>query len=541
MHSSRLRAAFLWKNLEFCDPVTTVRLHYRSHIENPLPSTSSVAAMNLLSLTYALFLLGTLGIYWSVSGTHLKMWVLVVASLLFYGSLQPQYIPLLLVLTWITFQLGRAIGAPPDWRIEDWQFAQQDWNRRRLRLLMLGIFIQLFLLFSFKSIALLFLSGLAALFHLNLAPTEAALKTVSALTPVGLSFFTFECIAYLVDVYRGAPASRSFPRFASYKLFFPKTISGPITRYPQFITQLQSVTFPRAEQFTEGLWLIACGAVKKGIVADHLGTFTELTFANIPRVGSGDLWLALIAYGFQIYLDFSGYVDVARGSAMLLGIHLPQNFDFPYFSTNIADFWRRWHMTLGDWLRNYLYFPLGGSRRGLVRTCVNLMIVMLVCGVWHGATWGFVLWGAVHGVGLVVHRLVADWSDRSSALTAFWSSVPGILVAWFCTQLLVMLSWIPFRVPQLKEVGLLFQSLWGKTADPQFISKVYGDTLKLTPQQFSMALLLLFGLMAIAYLFHRGLKIQINWYLKLLLVPICLYGVYLLAPQGVTRYIYFDF
>jgi alginate O-acetyltransferase complex protein AlgI len=497
--------------------------------------------MNLLSLTYALFLLGTLGIYWSVSGTHWKMWILVVASLLFYATLQPQYIPLLLVLTWITFQLGRAIGAPPDWRIEDWQFAQQDWNRRRLRLLMVGIFVQLFLLFSFKSIALLAISSLAAIFHVNLAPTEAALKSVSALTPIGLSFFTFECIAYLVDIYRGAPASRSFPRFASYKLFFPKTISGPITRYPQFITQLQNVTFPRADQLTEGLWLIACGAIKKGIFADHLGTFTELSFANIPRAGSGDLWLALIAYGFQIYLDFSGYVDVARGSAMLLGIHLPQNFDFPYFSTNLADFWRRWHMTLGDWLRNYLYFPLGGSRRGLGRTCLNLMIVMLVCGVWHGATWGFVLWGLVHGAGLIGHRLIANWSDRSPALTAFWASLPGILVAWFCTQLLVMLSWVPFRVTQLKDVGLMFQNLWGKTADPQFMSKVYGETLKLSPQQLSLGLALLFSAMMIAFLFHRGLKVQINWYLKLLLVPFCLYAVYLLAPQGVTRYIYFDF
>lgn len=497
--------------------------------------------MNLLSLTYALFLLGTLGIYWSVSGTHLKMWVLVIASLLFYASLQPQYIPLILVLTWITFQLGRAIGAPPDWRIEDWQFAQQDWNRRRLRLLMVGIFIQLFLLFSFKSIGILLLSSLGAIFHLNLAPTEAALKTFSALTPVGLSFFTFECIAYLVDIYRGAPASRSFPRFASYKLFFPKMISGPITRYPQFITQLQVAAFPRADQITEGLWLIACGAVKKGIFADHLGTFTELTFSNLPRAGSADLWLGLIAYSFQIYLDFSGYVDVARGSAMLLGIQLPQNFDFPYFSTNLADFWRRWHMTLGDWLRNYLYFPLGGSRRGFTRTCLNLMIVMLVCGIWHGATWGFVLWGAIHGTGLIIHRWVANLSDRFSALGAFWSSLPGILFGWFCTQMLVMLSWIPFRVPQLKEVGLLFQSLWGKTADPQFVTKVYGETLKLTPQQVSIGLGLLFCGMAIAYLFHRGLKVQINWYLKLLLVPICLYGVYLLAPQGVTKYIYFDF
>jgi alginate O-acetyltransferase complex protein AlgI len=497
--------------------------------------------MNFLSLTYALFLLGTLGIYWSVSGTHLKMWVLVVASLLFYASLQPQYIPLLLALTWITFQLGRAIGAPPDWRIEDWQFAQQDWNRRRLQLLMLGVFIQLFLLFSFKPIALLLLSSIAALFHLNLAPMETALKTLNALTPVGFSFFTFECIAYLVDVYRGAPASRTFPRFASYKLFFPKAISGPITRYPQFITQIQTATFPRADQISEGLWLIACGAVKKGIFADHLGTFTALSFDNIPRAGSGDLWLALIAYGFQIYLDFSGYVDVARGSAMLLGIQLPQNFDFPYFSTNLADFWRRWHMTLGDWLRNYLYFPLGGSRRGLLRTYGNLMLVMLVCGLWHGATWGFVLWGMVHGLGLIVHRLVDRWSDRIPVLATFWASLPGILVAWFFTQFLVMLSWIPFRVTQFKDVGLFFSSLWGKTADPQFLSKVYGETLKLTPEQLSMGLSLLFLGMTIAYLFHRGLKVQINWYLKLLLVPIWLYAVYLLAPQGVTRYIYFDF
>ena len=398
------------------------------------------------------------------------MWVLVIASLLFYASLQPQYIPLLLALTWITFQLGRAIEAPPDWRIEDWQFAQQDWNRRRLQLLMLGVFIQLFLLFSFKSIALLALSSIASLFHLNLTPMETALKTINALTPVGLSFFTFECIAYLVDVYRGAPASRTFPRFASYKLFFPKAISGPITRYPQFITQIQNATVPRADQITEGLWLIACGAVKKGIFADRLVT-----------------------------------------------------------------------ITLGDWLRNYLYFPLGGSRRGLWRTCVNLMIVMLVCGLWHGATWGFVLWGVAHGLGLVVHRLVDRWSDRVPVLATFWASLPGIFVAWFCTQALVMLSWIPFRVMQIKDVGLFFSSLWGKTADPQFLSKVYGETLKLTPEQVSMGLGLLFLGMAIAYLFHRGLKVQINWYLKLLLVPIWLYAVYLLAPQGVTQYIYFDF
>jgi alginate O-acetyltransferase complex protein AlgI len=138
----------------------------------------------------------------------------------------------------------------------------------------------------------------------------------------------------------------------------------------------------------EGLWLIARGAVKKGIFADRLGIFVDLCFGNLQRAGSTDLWLATFAYGLQLYLDFNGYVDIARGSALLFGLVLPENFDFPYFSTNIADFWRRWHMTLGDWLRNYIYFPLGGSRRGLDRTCLNLFIVMLIAGIWHGAALG---------------------------------------------------------------------------------------------------------------------------------------------------------
>ncbi len=499
--------------------------------------------MNFLSPTYALFLLGTVGLYWCLAESRSKMWVLVATSLLFYASQKDQlpYVVLIVVLSWITFQLGRAIGAPPDWRIEDWQFAQQDWNRRRVRLLMVGIFIQLFFLFSFKSIVLLVLPVFSTVFHFNLAAAETALKTVSRLAPLGLSFFTFECIAYLVDIYRGAPASRNFLRFASYKLFFPKIISGPITRYPQFITQLQSASTPRADQITEGLWLIAMGAIKKGIFADHLGVFTALTFDNLPRAGSVDLWLAIVAYGFQIYLDFSGYVDVARGSALLFGIHLPQNFEFPYLTTNLADFWRRWHMTLGEWLRNYLYFPLGGSRRGILRTCLNLMVVMVVCGIWHGATWGFVIWGAMHGLGLVLHRLTDLFSKRNEGLGLFWQSLPGILLAWAMTQGFVLLSWIPFCVKNLKDAGLILQNLFGKTADPQFMVKVYTETLKLTQQQLMVGLLSLAIAMTIAYLFHRGLKLQINWYLKLLLVPICLYSVYLLAPQGVTRYIYFDF
>jgi alginate O-acetyltransferase complex protein AlgI len=232
---------------------------------------------------------------------------------------------------------------------------------------------------------------------------------------------------------------------------------------------------------------------------------------------------------------------MARGSALLLGFNLPQNFDFPYFSTSIAEFWRRWHMTLGDWLRNYLYFPLGGSRRGLARTCLNLLIVMTIAGIWHGAAWGFIVWGVLHGVALVVHRLTEAVSNRSEFLKRFWQSAIGVLLAWMLTQLLVFITWVFFRLPDLKDSWLVIQHLFGHTADAQFAQKVYVEAIGLQPLQI-MALLGAITLgMGVAYSCDRGLKLQLNWHLKLLLVPACLFAVWLLAPQGALPYIYFDF
>ncbi|MCY7322789.1 MAG: MBOAT family protein, partial [Phormidesmis sp. CAN_BIN36] len=259
------------------------------------------------------------------------------------------------------------------------------------------------------------------------------------------------------------------------------------------------------------------------------------------RAGSGNLWLAIVAYGLQLYLDFSGYVDVARGSALLLGINLPQNFDFPYFSTSIADFWRRWHITLGDWLRNYLYFPLGGSRQGLARTCINLIIVMLIAGVWHGSAWGFVVWGGLHGVALAVHRLVDLRSRQSPPLEKFWQTLPGIVIAWFMTQLMVFSTWIFFRLPNFRDSLVVLQRLVGQSADAQFAQKVYGEAIGLYPFQISLLLGAIVLAMGFAYLLDRGLKLQLTWHVKLFLVPLCLYAVWVLAPEGGSKYIYFDF
>jgi alginate O-acetyltransferase complex protein AlgI len=495
--------------------------------------------MNFLSLTYGLFLLSLVGVFWSLKWLQIRLAVLLLASLLFYASLQLQYVPLLLVATWINFQLGRAIGVPAESSTNEQQYAQQDWNRKRLLWLGFGIVLNGVLLLSFKYVPF-FLDTVRAVFGVSRS-IAAPGESFSFIAPLGLSFYCFESIAYLVDVYRGAPAAQGFLRFSAYKLFFAKLLSGPITRYHLFARQILQLKFPSVMQIADALWLIACGAIKKGLIADRLGEYVNLSFDNLTRAGSGDIWLATITYGFQIYLDFSGYVDLARGSALLLGFDLPQNFDFPYFTTSIAQFWRRWHMTLGDWLRNYLYFPLGGSRRALGRTCLNLMIVMLVAGLWHGAAWGFVLWGGWHGLALVVHRLVDVLAQRWMRLARFWATLPGQVVAWFSTQAAVFLAWILFRLPNWSQAELAFRKLWGTPADPQFTAKVYGEALQLDPTQIAGLLGLLSLGMGLSYLVQRQLKVQLIWYLKLMLVPICLYAVWLFAPDGGARYIYFDF
>lgn len=500
--------------------------------------------MNFISIVYGLFLLSVLGIYWSMAQERWRLWTLLLASLVFYASFQFQYIPLLLVLVLINFRLGLEIGENTssegyfvDWQISDqeWHFAQADWNRRRLKLLWLGVILNVLLLLGFKYLPPL----LKSIFQTDL--TNSATESFKLIAPLGISFFTFECIAYLIDVYRGAPAAKELLKFAAYKFFFTKLISGPITRYHNLANQFNNLRLLTPDTVADGLWLIGRGAVKKGIFADHIGIFVDLCFGNLQRAGSVDLWLATFAYGLQLYLDFNGYVDIARGSAMLFGLILPENFDYPYFSTSIADFWRRWHMTLGDWLRNYIYFPLGGSRQGLDRTCLNLMIVMLIAGIWHGAALGFLVWGALHGLALVVHRLTDTMGDRFEDLENFWQNPLGIVLAWLLTQLMVFTSWIWFRLPNLQDSSTVIQHLWGHPADVQFAQKVYVEALNISQYQMAMLLGALATFMAVFYALSRTLNLQFNWHLKLVFVPLCLYGVWLLAPEGSLPYIYFDF
>jgi alginate O-acetyltransferase complex protein AlgI len=536
--------------------------------------------MTFIKLPYGLFLAIVLGCYWllrrqpptektmaqkakAASPDRRQLWVLIVASLGFYILLQIQpdrqnsslmgiaylNIGLLVAIAYLNFYLGQAIDRQlrqssqtqyAKLSNQDWEQVQQVWNQRTAQLMVLGIVLNVLLLVGFKYIPFL-LETVAGLWHWPAATEAANWIRDRLIPPLGISFFTFECIAYLVDVYRGAPATRDFLDFASYKFFFPKLIAGPITRYHQFSTQFKEQQFPRLVQISEGLWLIACGAVKKALIADHLGIFVDLCFGNLERAGSGDLWLAVFAYGLQLYFDFSGYVDIARGSALLLGFNLPENFNAPYFAVSIADFWRRWHMTLGSWLRNYLYFPLGGSRQGLARTCLNLFLVMLIAGIWHGAAWGYVIWGILHGLGLAIHRLTEALSKRVEGLAAFWQSVPGAIAAWGITQLMVFGTWIFFRLPNLERSGLVLQHLFNHEGDIQFVQKVYIEALSLERFDLAAIVIAIAAAMALTYLFQRGFKLQLNWPVKIVLVPLGLYLVWLYAPQGGLQYIYFDF
>ena len=492
--------------------------------------------MTFPSLIYGLFLISLVGIFWSLPYRQLRLWILLAASLVFYGSIQPAYVPLLLAMTLVNYWLGEALALPMDWRISnrEWEAAELDWSNRRRGLMIVGVSLNIVLLFGFKYVPFV-------LDTLGLATQPADWLRDSLIVPLGISYFCFESIAYLVDVYRGAPPAGRFGEFAAYKLFFPKLTAGPITRYHAVEAQFKTLDFPRLETATDGLWLIAIGAMKKLLIADHLAILVNLSFDNLARAGSGDIWLATFAYGLQLYFDFSGYVDMARGSALLLGIKLPANFNFPYMTTSIADFWRRWHMTLGDWLRNYLYFPLGGSRLGLGRTCLNFVIVMTLGGIWHGAAWGFVIWGLLHGVALAVHRWQAKLTADVPAIAAFWQQPWGVVLAWALTQLMVRAAWLFFRLPNWDDFSLAVSHLWGHTADIQFAQKVYWEALGFTRSQLTLWLSSLVGLMAIVYGTQQTLKLKLNWPTKLLVIPLCLFLAWVLSPSETIHYIYFEF
>jgi alginate O-acetyltransferase complex protein AlgI len=316
------------------------------------------------------------------------------------------------------------------------RIAKSSSRRARLRWLWLSIALSGGTLVYFKYTNLL-LSGLSGLVSGHFEPLELV-------APAGISFYTFETISYVVDVHRGRlQPTRRFLEYLAYLAYFPHLMAGPIIRAEQLLPALRAAPELSQERLGSGLFLILSGLFKKAVVADYLARFSDSVFSGGAGLSGFELLLGVYGYAFQIYCDFAGYSEMALGLGRLTGVELPVNFQAPYAARSITEFWRRWHITLSTWLRDYIYIPLGGSRRGPLRTALNLMATMLFGGLWHGASLSFVLWGLLHGAALCVEKALARPLER-------WRSVSaGRVLCCIATFHLVLLLWIPFRAGSL--------------------------------------------------------------------------------------------
>lgn len=284
--------------------------------------------------------------------------------------------------------------------------------------------------------------------------------------PLAISFFTFQQIAYLVDVYREKRYERNILRYSVFVAFFPQLIAGPIVQHKELIPQLQEelTISEHRDRFVRGIALFIIGLFKKVVLADNVGTISNYTFGEVHAgmtLAAGEAWLGVLAYTAQIYLDFSAYSDMAIGVGMMFGIRLPDNFNFPYHSLNIIDFWRRWHMTLSKFLRDYLYIPLGGNRCKDSRQKFNLMLTMLLGGLWHGAGWNFIVWGGLHGIYLIINH---QFQKRSKF------EIPRP-IAWMMTFLAVVIAWVFFRSKGLPDAFAYFSQMTSFELQPFFVLK----------------------------------------------------------------------
>jgi alginate O-acetyltransferase complex protein AlgI len=360
---------------------------------------------------------------------------------------------------------------------------------------------------------------------------SSPLPLVELILPVGISFYTFMAVSYVVDVYRGRLAPATWVDFFLYLSFFPHLVAGPIVRGEELLPQFRRPRDPRRLDVAGGIWLILRGLFKKVVISSYLAAaIVDPVFADPARYGALDVLFAIYGYAVVIYADFSGYTDMAIGVVTLLGFRFPQNFDRPYAARTVQDFWRRWHITLSRWLRDYLYIPLGGSRRGPRRAYVNLLVTMLLGGLWHGAAWTFVLWGGLHGLGLAVGR----WRrERSAAGKAPLTGDPPF-GQWLATFHFVCLGWVLFRADSVATAaGVLGRLVTGWTVGPVLV----------TP----LLVLVVVGAVAVQHLPSTPAQRLQAAYSRLrpvvqgVGVAAAMAVITTLGPEGVAPFIYFQF
>ena len=426
-------------------------------------------------------------------------------SYAFYSWWRPDFLGLLVGVTLVSYGIALAIEAAQD-------------EARRYRLLTVGVTLNLLALGYFKYANF----GVATLNSLLEGLGFQQVTFTHVLLPIGLSFYIFHAISYLVDIYRReAPPANNLIDFAAFIALFPHLVAGPVLRYNLLAEQFRHRVHSW-ERFGRGTVVFMVGFCKKVLIADTVAPLADAAFgASSPTLA--DAWVGTVAYTVQLFFDFSGYTDMAIGLALMIGFVFPENFNDPYTSKSITEFWKRWHMSLSSWLREYLYIALGGNRHGVARTYLNLFLTMLLGGLWHGANWTFIVWGAWHGGILAIERY---WKSKHPE-----NLVPGwVAVAW--TMLLVMIGWVLFRAADIASAGRMFAGLLGLNG-LGFSNPVVWQV---TPDRLGV---LAFGV---------GLVYAMPWLkrtgggpLRWLLLPLFLWALATLSSQAFTPFLYFQF
>lgn len=463
------------------------------------------------SIEYILLFVGVLLFMVLVKSNKIKKFFLLLVSYFFYAYWDYRFAFLLFFISFVNYRIGISIE-------------KSECDKLRKNWLVGAITFNLIILGFFKYFNFFIDSANILLGYLNLR-----LALLDIILPIGISFIVFETISYIVDIYRGnSKSAKNFWDLALLIAFFPHLIAGPILKPNHFLPQLERSIVIRWGNLELGLQMFLLGLVKKILIADRLALFVDPVFKTPQNFSSATIWLAVVAYAIQIYCDFSGYTDMAIGSAKCLGFEIPRNFNMPYISKNITEFWRRWHISLSTWLRDYLYIPLGGNRDGKVKQYMNLLIVMLLGGLWHGASWNFVTWGGLHGIALIVHKVYKEYIFKK-CYTRLW---PYEFASWLLTFTFVCISWVFFRSNSF-SISLFI------------IKKMF---FMIEPEGINWYATSLFTILPILIISHIIGK-QLNSYPRFSLVSFkglfilffVLIGFFYLAPVNSAPFIYFQF
>jgi len=438
------------------------------------------------SLSYLLFLPAAVLAFWLLPH-RFRSAVLLAGSYFFYMSWIPLYGVLLFTLTLANYLIGRLLYG----KLTGGKKGQAR------AVLTAGIIVNLATLsyFKYTDFAIsswnyvVSLLGPALGHGLAFQPGSLTFPLQHVLLPLGISFFVFEFIHYITDIYKGSKPIGNFVNFSLFAAFFPSQIAGPIKRYQDFIKQLEAPRVFSAVKFEQGITLILQGLFKKVALADNLSPIVSQGFSHATALGGAEAWTASLAFAIQIYCDFSGYTDMGRGSAMLMGFDLPDNFNWPYVAKSLTDFWKRWHISLSSWLRDYLYIPLGGSKCSTARRHFNLLATMLLGGLWHGASWHFVVWGGFHGLGLVINHSYDSWLKRagdpvSRTLAAFHQTGVAEVLSTVGTFAFVLVGWVLFRAETMADAMGVLRGM----CSPMLASSYLAETIEKHPIFAALAL-----------------------------------------------------